>query len=89
MQTRASKKAIATLKSPEMYLKLTSLEIERSRRVLELDNLLERVSKLSARIHSIANEQEALRLRIDGECRGISASQNPPVQQKSNVGFTY
>lgn len=89
MQTRTSRKAIASLQSPEMYLKLTSLEIERSRRVMELDNLLERMNKLSVRIQAITDEQDALRLRIDGQTQSVIPSQNTPARQNNNVGFTY
>ncbi|MFN7290236.1 MAG: hypothetical protein ACK5T6_06590, partial [Pirellula sp.] len=64
MQTRASRKAVASLQTPELYLKLTSLEIERSRRANELENLMERVSKLQNRIRTIEGEQEELQIRI-------------------------
>lgn len=64
MRTRATRKAVASQTTPELYLKLTSLEIERSRRAHELENLLERASRLSARIQSIVLEQQDLQNRI-------------------------
>lgn len=89
MQTRASRKAVASLETPELYLKLTSLEIERSRRSNELGNLLERVNKLQGRIQAIVQEQEELQKRIAAQ-QGAGL---PEVVACSNSnlcqGFTY
>jgi chromosome segregation ATPase len=89
MQTRASRKAVASLQTPELYLKLTSLEIERSRRANELENLLERVNKLQNRIRTIVEEQEELQIRIAAQQETLP----PPVSSSSTVsprvGFTY
>ena len=89
MRTRATRKAVASLQTPELYLKLTSLEIERSRRAGELEYLLERVHKLQTRIRTIVEEQEQLQSRI--------AAQQTPAQvdtidtsiPNQSMGFTY
>ena len=89
MQTRASRKAVASLQTPELYLKLTSLEIERSRRANELENLMERAHKLQARIGTIIQEQEQLQIRIEAQ-QGMTSA-NPPTTTSTNnsIGFTY
>jgi chromosome segregation ATPase len=89
MQTRASRKAVASLQTPELYLKLTSLEIERSRRANELEYLMERLNNLQNRIRTIVEEQDELQSRIDVQQRTL-----PPTIPSSNtvnqsVGFTY
>ena len=89
MQTRASRKAIASLQTPELYLKLTSLEIERSRRSNELDNLMERVNKLQNRIRSIVDEQEQLQIRIAAQQGPTPSSDVAPSNSNQSVGFTY
>jgi hypothetical protein len=89
MQTRASRKAVASLQTPELYLKLTSLEIERSRRAIELESLLERVNILTNRIQSIVQEQESLQIRIAAQQQTPLAIQAPSTNQNRNVGFTY
>jgi chromosome segregation ATPase len=89
MQTRASRKAVASLQTPELYLKLTSLEIERSRRANELENLMERVSKLQNRIRSIEGEQEELQIRIAAQQGTVPPTVSAPGNSNQSVGFTY
>jgi len=94
MQTRASRKVAASLQSPELYIKLTSLEIERSRRAVELASVVERVKKLSERIQSIANEQDALKARIAnqqqvGQQQVLSTLPSAPDPSRTRFGFTY
>jgi hypothetical protein len=89
IQTRASRKAVASMQTPELYLKLTSLEIERSRRAIELESLLERVKILTNRIQSIIQEQESLQLRIASQQQTPLPPQAPAANQNRNVGFTY
>lgn len=89
MQTRASRKAVASLQTPELYLKLTSLEIERSRRANELENLMERVHKIQARIGTIIQEQEQLQTRIAAQQGTTIANLPMPASTNNSVGFTY
>lgn len=89
MQTRTSRRAVASLQTPELYLKLTSLEIERSRRAIELEYLMERLSSLQNRIRTIVEEQDILQSRIDAQQGTL-----PPTLPSSNTanqssGFTY
>jgi hypothetical protein len=89
MQTRASRKAVASLQTPELYLKLTSLEIERSRRANELENLMERVHKIQARIGTIIQEQEQLQTRIAAQQGTTIVNLPMPASTNNSVGFTY
>ena len=91
MRTRASRKAVASQTTPELYLKLTSLEIERSRRAHELENLMERASRLSARIQSIVDEQQELQRRIAAQQNDnpIIPSASEPENQDRPIEFTY
>ena len=89
MRSRTTRRATASQTSPELYLKLTSLEIERSRRVTEFDNLSERLRSLAERIRTISEEQVELRLRLEGSHPGLAISQTSPTKQNNNVGFTY
>ncbi len=89
MQTRASRKAVASLQTPELYLKLTSLEIERSRRANELENLMERVNKLQNRIRTIVGEQEELQIRIASQQGTVPPTALTPGNSNQSVGFTY
>ena len=89
MRSRTTRKTTASQTSPELYLKLTSLEIERSRRVSELDNLMQRMQTLSERIKSISDEQLELRRRLESWQPESANSHSSPTKQNNNVGFTY
>ena len=65
MRTQSTRKAAETLSSPEMYIRLTSLEMERARRVVERDRLVQRIQLLDERISKIAIEQAEMKHRID------------------------
>lgn len=91
MRTQSTRKATSNLSSPELYIRLTSLEMERSRRVIERDRLLERIRILDERIAKIAQEQLDMRARIDQAATPLvnpSATQQPPSPD-SQFGFTY
>jgi hypothetical protein len=88
MRTQSSRKAVASLQSPELYLRLTSLEMERSRRILEKDRLVERIAILDERISEIATEQEEMRQRISERDRAITMSSKPIVTVQSTRSTT-
>ena len=97
MRTQSTRKAGGTLTSPEMYIRLTSLEMERARRVMERDRLLERVQLLDERIAKINTEQSEMRLRIDlvdtqnraPESRSAPASSTTSGKDANPYGLTY
>ncbi len=49
-----------------MYLKLTTLEMERARRIVERDSLVKRLSILDERLRSLDVEQAELKACLDG-----------------------
>ena len=89
MRTRTTRKSCHTLNSPELYIKLTSLEIEKSRRAIELETLMERVRKLTERIQSIADEQLELHSRLEVQPTDSFTLQSSPMRHDNSAGFTY
>ena len=91
LRMQSSRKAIATLRGPELYLRLASLEIERSSRVVERDRLRERMMDLDQRIQTIGNEQDEMRCRIAERDKEAELGLSQPVVKKANIsyGFTY
>lgn len=93
LRTQATRKATNNLSSPEIYIRLTALEMERARRIMERDRLLERVRILDQRIAQIAEEQAEMRFRVDHPASASSAltlEQNTVGgQHASQFGFTY
>ena len=89
VRTQSSRRAISTLQSPELYIKLTSLEMERSRRIVERDRLIDRVRILDERLVEIATEQDEMRLRIDCQQVQPSAYSSVNPQNNSDIGFKY
>ncbi len=97
LRTQATRKATNHLSSPEIYIRLTALEMERARRIMERDRLLERVRILDQRIAQISLEQAEMRYRVDqaeaqaahGSHAGSNAANLPSGDQTSQFGFTY
>ncbi len=93
MRTQSTRKATTILSSPELYIRLTSLEMERARRVMERDRLQERIRILDERIVQIAEEQAEMRARIDrvdGTSKSSQAGPEPGEHNSSSpFGFTY
>jgi len=60
LRTHTTRRALPSQKKHELYLKLTTLEMENARRVIERDALVKRLALLDERLVSIASEQAAL-----------------------------
>jgi hypothetical protein len=78
MRTHTTRKSSAALQRHELYMKLTSLEIERSRRATERQATLERVAMIEQRIASIETEQALVRSLL--EKAGFVESSLPTVE---------
>lgn len=94
MRTQSTRKATNNLSSPELYIRLTSLEMERARRAMERDRLLERVRILEGRIVKIVEEQAEMRARIDQNAPASLSDSKDTNGQRDNgrdsqFGFTY
>jgi len=60
LRTHTTRRALPSQKKHELYLKLTTLEMEKARRVIERDALVKRLAMLDERLISIAFEQTEL-----------------------------
>lgn len=60
LRTHTTRRALPSQKKHELYLKLTTLEMEIARRVIERDALVKRLAILDERLANIASEQAAL-----------------------------
>ena len=89
VRTQSSRRATATLQTPELYIKLTSLEMERSRRILERERLLDRVRVLDERLLEIAHEQDEMKYRIASQQSEPTAYPSPLSKNSHDVGFKY
>ncbi len=99
MRTQSTRKATSNLSSPELYIRLTSLEMERARRAMERDRLLERIRIIDERLSKIAQEQAEMKQRIELTQQDPNAShptdapmRHPTTREEgreSQFGFTY
>lgn len=87
MRTHTTRKSSAALQRHELYMKLTSLEIERSRRATERDATLERVAMIEQRIAAIEAEQSLVRSLLERAGAGDSAlhTDEEVVKPKSTI----
>ncbi|HBJ35695.1 MAG TPA: hypothetical protein DDZ51_13310 [Planctomycetaceae bacterium] len=65
MRTHASRRLAENLRPHELYMKLTSLEIERARRITERDATLGRLSIINDRIEDLERQKEDVLEKID------------------------
>lgn len=68
LRTHTTKKIVPSLKKHELYLKLTTLEMERARRLVERDSLLRRLELINERLASVNREQAELNSVLEGNC---------------------
>jgi hypothetical protein len=84
VRTLTTRKSSAALQKHELYMKLTSLEIERSRRETERKATVERVAIVDQRLALIEAEQNVIRgLLADAEQVESITLQTPPVKSSS------
>jgi len=81
VRTHTTRRTSPALAKHEMYMKLTSLEIERSRRSTERKATMDRVEMIDQRLREIETEQAEIRRLLD--------EQKTPLEQnkQSNKGF--
>jgi len=73
LRTHTTRRALPTQKKHELYLKLTTLEMEKARRVIERESLAKRIAILDARLVEVATEQMELLARLSAD-----AAAKPP-----------
>lgn len=95
VRTLTTRKSSAALQKHELYMKLTSLEIERSRRETERKATVERVAIVDQRLALIEAEQNVIRgLLANAEESEANASQSSPMktvspQNRNGMQFKY
>ena len=85
LRTHTTRRALPSQKKHELYLKLTTLEMENARRVIERDALVKRLALLDERLVSIASEQAALLEIINDDSAGNPAI--PTMQTPKQDSF--
>jgi len=60
LRTHTTRRALPSQKKHELYLKMTTLEMEKARRVIERDALVKRLDMLDERLNCITSEQSDL-----------------------------
>lgn len=76
VRTHSTRRSSAALAKHELYMKLTSLEIERSRRATERKATIDRIAMIDRRLEAIESEQEEVRQLLEGIA--------PPTTSKSD-----
>jgi len=85
LRTHTTRRALPSQKKHELYLKLTTLEMENARRVIERDALVKRLALLDERLVSIASEQAELLEIINDDSAGNPAI--PTMQTPKQDSF--
>ncbi len=65
VRTHTTRRTSPALAKHELYMKLTSLEIERSRRATERQAAMDRVEMIDQRLRDIESEQTEIRRLLD------------------------
>jgi hypothetical protein len=95
VRTHTTRKSSAALKKHELYMKLTSLEIERSRRETERNATVGRVAIIDQRLALIVAEQDIIRgllanTELDDAPNHPSPSpKSQPAQNRNGMQFKY
>ena len=85
VRTHTTRRTTSALARHELYMKLTALEIERSRRATEHEATSKRLDQISQRIASIEAEQAEIK-------QFLETDQKPAPKSRSNNGrmnFSY
>lgn len=84
VRTHTTRKTSPALQKHELYMRLTSLEIERSRRAAERDATAKRIAILDQRLEVIVSEQNHLRELLDQRSKSDMA-ENTTSGESSKV----
>lgn len=93
VRTHTTRKTSPALQQHELYMKLTSLEIERSRRATERRATSERLANIDSRIATIEAEQSHIKSilaeteQAEAKRAATSTQDRPAVKQAKNSGL--
>jgi len=95
LRTHTSKKANGCAATTELYIKLTVLEMEKSRRLSERSQLQSRIDIVNARLKDIDREQTAIHASTTGIAKDSQANaertavNTPAAVLRSSRHYTY
>ncbi len=89
MRTLTTRRAQPNQQKHELYLKLTTLEMEKSRRQTERDALVKRLHMIEERLNQVIEEQDELNQLLSGVSitDDTTTSVGNPRQAKSDGAF--
>jgi len=85
LRTHTTRRALPSQKKHELYLKLTTLEMEIARRVIEREALVKRLATLDERLGNIASEQTTLLETLNAV--SVQEPAIPPMRIPSKDSF--
>ena len=88
MRTHTSRRLAENLRPHELYMKLTSLEIERARRITERDATVGRLNMINNRIDDLEGQRDAVLAKIDG-LNDVESCATPSTKMSSKGHLQY
>ncbi len=87
IRTHTTKRSNFTLKRHELYIKLTSLEMEKARRESERNGLLQRLKIIDERLSTLVSEQQQVKqaIAVDKQMH----SPRPQESRRATRNFPY
>jgi len=89
LRTHTTRRALPSQKKHELYLKLTTLEMEIARRAIERDALVKRLATLDERLGNIASEQAALLETLNAVAADKPAIPTKRISSKDSFPIQY
>jgi len=89
LRTHTTRRALPSQKKHELYLKLTTLEMEIARRAIERDALVKRLATLDERLGNIASEQAALLATLNAVAADKPAIPTMRIPSKDSFPIQY
>ncbi len=91
VRTHTTRRSTPSLQKHELYMKLTSLEIERARRLTDRNATLERVKLIDERLEAIIAEQQDVMRLLEQDSNSIPASPTAARKQTDSqrMNFKY
>lgn len=90
VRTHTTRRTSASVARHELYMKLTALEIERSRRATERDATMKRLEQIDSRLESIQNEQAEIMQFLGTDPASPSTVRNnssKPANKRMNLSY--
>ena len=89
IRTHTTRRAIKSLRKHELYVKLSSLEMEKVRRGIERGSLIERLRLLNERIAEVEAEEIEIRSAVANDMTSDSPAPSAPTSAPGSFSFRY